>query len=121
MFDYGRYDEDTAFTNYSSSDPAQTYYVKAGIRQRWNPLGHTVAYGEYLRGNDGGAVIAAGWDSSSTTSHLDVWGLGVVQEIDAAAMSIWLKYRHLSFDDNSGLNYEDFQYVGHGRSDQLLI
>ena len=25
----------------------ETWYVKAGLRQRWTPLGHTVLYGEY--------------------------------------------------------------------------
>jgi hypothetical protein len=28
------------------------------------------------------------------------WGLGVVQEIDAAAMSVWLVYRNFSGDVN---------------------
>ncbi len=45
-----------------------------------------------------------------------VWGLGVVQEIDAAAMSVWVKYRHLSAD-TSGTNAfatDDFDYVGTG-------
>jgi hypothetical protein len=37
-----------------------------------------------------------------------------VQEIDAAAMSLWLSYRHLSEDDNTANNYEDFQYVKAG-------
>ena len=31
-------------------------------------------------------------------TEVKVWGLGVVQEIDAAAMSVWVKYRHLSAD-----------------------
>ena len=26
------------------------------------------------------------------------WGLGAVQEIDAAAMSVWLSYRHMDAD-----------------------
>ncbi len=45
-----------------------------------------------------------------------MWGLGVVQEIDAAAMSIWVKYRHLDYDNNNsvGTRYDDFQYVGMG-------
>ena len=65
-------------------------------------------------------------------STLHVWGLGVVQEIDAAAMSLWLSYRHLSLDDNlcgvSGnfggscdavcrrhvAGYKSFQYVKFG-------
>jgi hypothetical protein len=31
-----------------------------------------------------------------------MWGLGVVQEIDAAAMSIWLKYRNFSPEIEGG-------------------
>jgi hypothetical protein len=112
---YGHYHEDANTTSFDGT--SETYYVKGGIRQRWTPLGHTVLYGEYLRGNNGGAAIADGFTAAHvapTESELDVWGVGVVQEIDAAAMSIWVKYRNLSFDDNSGLNYDDFQYVGTG-------
>jgi hypothetical protein len=29
-------------------------------------------------------------------------------------MSVWVKYRDLSFDDNTTLNYDDFRYVGVG-------
>jgi predicted porin len=111
---YGHYHEDQVFTTVNGS--ADTYYVKGGIRQRWTPLGHTVVYGEYLRGNDGGGAIASGFNNLTpiTDSELNVWGVGVVQEIDAAAMSVWVKYRDLSFDDNTTLNYDDFRYVGVG-------
>ena len=43
------------------------WYVKAGLRERWTPLGHTVLYGEYKNGeNDAavrrfGAFQRAGW------------------------------------------------------------
>ena len=41
--------------------------------------------------------------------------MGVVQEIDAAAMSVWVKYRHLSESDNvPGFNTDNFNYVGTG-------
>ena len=50
-----------------------------------------------------------------------MWGIGVVQEIDAAAMSLWLSYRHLEGDFNQrslagGIHgdYDDFQYVKAG-------
>ena len=105
---------------------SETWYFKAGLRKRLNPLGHTVFYGEYLKaqGDDllsqtgttcialaGAAGVGACGDETK------VWGLGVVQEIDAAAMSVWIKYRHLSFDTDTPLGalpFEDFQYVGVG-------
>ena len=118
-----------------------TWYVKAGLRRRWHPLGHTVLYGVYMdvqsddnwtggadidvgildyipnpalarvdatsgsgscEGNItilpviGPAVSAAGHCVIGQDTKLTMWGLGVVQEIDAAAMSIWLKYRRFS-------------------------
>ena len=87
---------------------ADTWYVKAGLRTRFNALGHTVFYGEYLNGQDGGFFA---------NSELEVFGLGVVQEIDAAAMSVWLKYRNLSYEDDvitGAIAAEDFDYVGLG-------
>ena len=34
--------------------------------------------------------------------------MGIVQEVDAAAMSIWLKYRNFEFDDSTTKSFEDF-------------
>ena len=35
--------------------------------------------------------------------------MGIVQEVDAAAMSIWLKYRNFEFDDRRRRRpFEDF-------------
>lgn len=52
---------------------------------------------------------------ATTGSEVDVWGLGVVQEIDAAAMSVWLKYRNADATlDAPGVSADDFQYVGVG-------
>lgn len=99
-----------------------TYYIKGGLRERWTHLGHTVLYGEYAKYNDSvtDAFINNGLEAST-----QLWGLGVVQEIDAAAMSLWLSYRHASADVDcknaalctgvAGLNdLEDFQYVKFG-------
>jgi len=89
---------------------SDTYYVKAGLRERWHPLGHTVLYGEYENNEADGALANLGTDTT-----FDLWGLGVVQEIDAAAMSLWLSYRHLEYDNNlAGVSYEDFQYIKAG-------
>ncbi|RUO97471.1 porin, partial [Hyphomicrobium sp.] len=112
---YGAYGHDTY--DFDGSGQSETYYIKGGIRQRWIPLGHTVAYGEYehIRGSNAFSQSALA-DIGATHDTTKVWGLGVVQEIDAAAMSIWLKYRHLDYDDNNtaGIAYDNFDYVGMG-------
>ncbi len=81
------------------------WYAQAGIAKNWTGLGKTVLYGEYAR-VEGGAenfsnpgFAVTGIPAISTTA--EVWGLGVVQHIDAAAMELFLSYRRYSaeFDD----------------------
>jgi len=122
---YGNLQSDVA------GEESETWYVKAGLRKKFFALGHTVLYGEYLNSQAEEDCTApfAGFCFGSgnfvqgvltTESELDVWGVGIVQEIDAAAMSLWVKYRHMEYDDNSllkaipGYGYEDFHYVGAG-------
>jgi hypothetical protein len=91
--------------------------VKAGLRERWTPLGHTVLYGEYENNQATGTAFVQRASNGvfATTSDFDLWGVGVVQEIDAAAMSLWVSYRNLEYSDNSGNGgYEDFQYIKAG-------
>jgi hypothetical protein len=75
---------------------ADNYYIKAGIRQKWSPLGATVVYGEYGKNED--KMTNANWIAGTTSTNLTQYGVGIVQEIDAAAMSLFLNYRHYSAD-----------------------
>jgi hypothetical protein len=123
LVNWGRLDDSWSF-----APATETWYFKAGLRERWHPLGHTVLYGEYLNNNDGAvwalpacAAGTGGAANCSNDSTLNVWGLGVVQEIDAAAMSIWLSYRHLHYSDDllraggpAANDFADFQYVKFG-------
>ena len=56
------------------------------------PYGATVVYGEYGKNED--KFSNAQWVAGVTGSELTQWGVGLVQEIDAAAMSLYLNYRH---------------------------
>ncbi|HEX2843233.1 porin [Hyphomicrobium sp.] len=132
LFLYGAYGHNELdFTDRSVAPgnefEADQYYIKAGIRGKWHPLGATVLYGEYnnVQGDGGTAVSSpVGVNDLNTTvsvgaglsDELEVWGLGVVQEIDAAAMSLWISYRHLSYDHNNAAvgQIEDFDYVKAG-------
>lgn len=68
------------------------WYVKTGIRQDWTALGATILYGDYAEYDDqlGPAAIARG----ATSSTLTRYGGGIAQEIDAAAMTVYIKYQH---------------------------
>ncbi len=108
---WGRFDQDLNVVDFDL--PRQdTWYVKAGLRERWHPLGHTVLYGEYETVRDAFQV---------DSGDFRLWGLGVVQEIDAAAMSIWISYRNIEADDHNqtaidefGSSEATFQYVKGG-------
>lgn len=108
LFLYGAYNLQDADLAVGSNEQ-ETWYIKGGIRQRWTPLGHTVLYGEYRNGTNENDTAAGGFESEG-----DLWGIGVVQEVDAAAMSLWLSYRHLEGDDNVASNIQDFDYVKFG-------
>lgn len=72
------------------------WYLKAGIRQKWTSLGATIVYGDYAEYNDqlGPGALALG----ATGSTLHRYGGGIAQEIDAAAMTVYLKYQHYDAD-----------------------
>ena len=55
---YGKFEADFA-PGIVAVDDHDFWYVKAGLRERWTPLGHTVLYGEYEKSNDDGFGMRA--------------------------------------------------------------
>lgn len=70
---------------------SRQWYAKGGIRRKWTTLGATILYGEYTQYLDqiGPQALNAG----VTDSEFTRWGLGLAQEVDKAAMTLWIKYR----------------------------
>jgi predicted porin len=87
----------------------QAWYVHGGIEQKFIALGKTTLYGEYGE-QENGLVNALAGTSGSTMSF---WGLGVVQNIEAAAMDMYLFYRNLS-SEIEGADFDDLTLVGAG-------
>jgi hypothetical protein len=109
LFVYGAYGKDyndvtggrfggNGITTGEQQKGGDNWYLKAGIRQKWSPLGATVLYGEYGENKDkfSNTLFLNGVTSSTLTQY----GVGLVQEIDAAAMSLFLNYRHYEADYN---------------------
>ncbi|SFV36715.1 porin [Hyphomicrobium facile] len=99
-----------------------TWYMKSGVRLKLNPLGATIPYGEYLGANNSAMIVSDGGspgDASDDTSQVikgsstRFWGFGAVQEIDAAAMSVWLRYRNHEVDV-PGVNTKDMSTIVFG-------
>ncbi len=96
------------------------WLVQGGISQNWFGIGKTALYGEYGKSEDAAAVDKPGrnFPGSSnfatpftgvasqnfttvngvTDSELTVWGLGITQNVDAAAATLYLGYRNFSAD-----------------------
>ena len=98
LFLYGAYGVEDNNSTYADADitagqpSGDNWYLKAGLRRKWNALGHTVLYGEYGVRNDMYHPSLTAFGVSG--SELRQWGLGAVQEIDAAAMSLWVNYKN---------------------------
>jgi hypothetical protein len=102
------------------------WFIKAGIKRTWSPLGATVIWGEggqyfdqfagaagdlcsgstglsnlgggSLNPNFNPPVCNANDSVFATGSTVNRWGAGVVQEIDSAAMHLFFVWQHLDLD-----------------------
>ena len=111
----------------STDNQTDVWYLKGGIKRTWTPLGATVLFGEYAQYgsqfggikstdvcavgnafNGGGgftpgvftgvAPVCAVGSVFVTDSEVKRWGIGVVQEIDSAAMHVYGMFRHNEVD-----------------------
>ena len=115
----------------SNANDTNVWFLKAGIKRTWTPLGATVIWGEGGQYEDqftgictgAGAVtnvtanphcivnIASGSTFSNgsnftnnvaiTGSTVNRYGVGIVQEIDSAAMHLFARWQHLNLDLNA--------------------
>lgn len=82
----------------TAGQESESYYFKAGIKQRWNSLGATALYGEYGNSDDNSIVGFAG-----SSSEITRYGAGLHQWIDAAALQLYAKWDHLELDSNNAV------------------
>ena len=92
---------------------SDSYYIQAGIQQKWNSLGKTTIYGEYANSEDGLLTSANNFNAATLTgSELERWGIGITQNIDAAAMQLYVVYQHHEAEiDGSGADLQDIDNV----------
>lgn len=107
--------------NPNNNPATDTYYVKGGVRLKLSSIGATIPYADYLHATDSAGVVNDGGTTDRSDDVLRVvkdsdttfWGVGVVQEVDAAALSVWLRYRDHSVDV-PGVETEDIKTVVFG-------
>jgi predicted porin len=95
------------------------WFVQAGIEKKFIELGKTTIFGEY-RNDEGGSNLGAVTTAADTStfvqgSDIDFWAAGVVQNIENAAMDLYVIYRHAEGDfkngDNVSFDLDDFDMV----------
>ena len=82
----------------ATSQEMDAYYVQVGVKQKWNSLGATTIWADYMNAQDG---LLTGEDRNqlfggnvATSSEYDRFGFGVAQNIDAAKMQLYVIYQH---------------------------
>jgi predicted porin len=83
------------------SDISETHYwsVRGGITKNWFGIGNTVLYGEYHNAETTGFGTA------------ETFGGGIVQNIDAASMELFLAYKNISTDDATPAQVDNIDLV----------
>lgn len=123
----------TAPVTGEAAEDARILYVQAGVKRRLlaPALGDTTLYGEYQEWDDFGVRRDAGTitglavgSSEITDASAEMWGLGIVQNIDAAAMKLYGGLRVWEYDvraatvatvpDGEDIPLEDFYAVALG-------
>ena len=84
LFVQGHY----ATTEWQNGTDSHFWMIQAGITKNWFGLGNTSFYGEY--GNAENYIRAS---TALANSDVDFFGIGVVQQIDAAAMEVFVGWR----------------------------
>jgi len=77
-------------------------FVKAGISRRWNSHGKTSISGQYAETKD---------NIVGTSGKAKDWGVAVVQNIDSAAMELYIAYNSMEYSDSSAYNFEDLEFL----------
>ena len=103
-------------------DTSTTYFLQPGIERKWHALGKTTIFGEYRKDEAGASVGSNASGSGVGTintrgADLTFYAGGVVQNIEAAAMDLYVIYRmqgdyiSASTARRQGSNIDDFDMV----------
>ena len=103
-------------------DRSEFYAGEVGIQQKWFPIGKTTIFGQYYdmqMGTDAGRTY--GGNNTILNSEIQSYSIGMMQGVDAAAMNLYIIYRHVETEANfaavnqttgaiTGAGYGNIQY-----------
>ncbi len=93
-------------TSALTPDDEQTFWaLQAGIERKWTSFGKTTIYGEYYDYEGGAntrtlnsAFAGTANNAAVLSTGLESYGFGFAQGFDAAALTLYLSYRHVEGD-----------------------
>jgi predicted porin len=102
---YGRATDKLVAANLG--DTVTGWHITGGVNRKFSPLGSTNIWGLYTNQES-----EVGFANGAST-ELTVYGVGIEQSIDAAAMNIYLWWKHMNADVNgmTGVEAESDQIV----------
>jgi hypothetical protein len=100
LFAYGAYgikiDENAPA---GEQDDSSFWYIQGGIEKKWLPYGPTTVFAEFERFDTGFNRVfispAAGIGSFSS-AEVEMWGIGINQHFESAALDVYIKYNNYS-------------------------
>ncbi|WP_439542918.1 porin [Hyphomicrobium sp.] len=110
LYVYAGYAEthiDLTAAQVGADDEATTWFVQGGLEKKFFPIGKTTLFGEFRRDD-------VGLSKAATGSELDFWAAGVVQNVENAAMDLYVIYRNASGEATTGgvkANLDDLDMV----------
>ncbi|MEQ1713968.1 MAG: hypothetical protein ABL908_21585, partial [Hyphomicrobium sp.] len=96
-----------------SDDSSTQFYLQAGIERKWFPLGKTTLFGEFQTWDIG----VNDTNIAGRSLEMDMWGIGLNQNIEAAAMDLYIRYNNFDTERTERgvkTNFQDFSTVTAG-------
>lgn len=102
------------------STTSTMWHLQGGVARNWFGIGNTVLFAEYGRFDKWAQAQTASLTNFTTSfgvtgDKMTMWGLGAVQNIDAAAMELYLGYRNYKASDvTPGVSMKDIDVLHMG-------
>jgi len=74
--------------------------MASGIRQAYSSIGDTSIYGEYAKVDDAIRGLEEAGLDEVTKSRLNMYGVAISQNIEAAAMDVYVGFRYFTCKDS---------------------
>ena len=99
LFIHGAYGINTDENKPAGVDNENTFfYLQGGIEKKWMASGATTLFAMYGQFDTGftSVGLAPGVAGSFENGEVEMWGLGINQNFEAASLDLYLKYNHYS-------------------------